>query len=110
MAQQQHLESEITNLTATLANLEAEVRRLSSDRENSEKGDDLDSGIESLEAQSRGISWTYESLNPLAIRHPQRQALIARTSANGWTDTIFAIKSWCTNHFSLTFNVPGRPM
>jgi DNA repair exonuclease SbcCD ATPase subunit len=102
--QEESLRNEIASLSAELASLEAEVQRLSSGRENSAERDGLDAEIEALERELREIEKEkakYESLNPEAIKRAQRQAVVALTAANRWTDNIYTIRSWCKKQFNL---------
>jgi chromosome segregation ATPase len=104
MVQTQAVQTDIADLTAEVASLEAEIQRLSSGREHSDERDTLDAEIEVLEGQLREIekeTAKYESLNPAAIKQAQRQSVIALSAANRWTDNIYAIRSWCKKNFSL---------
>ena len=100
----QNLTGSIKSLEEELNSLEQEISELEPGREDSDDRTALNQEIAALEEQLTGIEQDlskYSALNPAAVREAERQADIALTAANRWTDNIFSIKSWVAKRFGV---------
>jgi hypothetical protein len=99
-----NLESDIAQSESEIAQIEHEIAALHPGREDSTERQALDSEIADLErnlAHIKREAAVYEKMNPEAVKKAQRQAEIAFTAANRWTDNIFTLKAWCLKQFNM---------
>ena len=60
--------------------------------------------MEIKEKESQELRFKFERLrecDPEVLKEMQNKTLIAKESANRWTDNIFSVKSWCKRKFAI---------
>jgi hypothetical protein len=97
-------EAAIAESECEIARLAAEVAELGAGREGTAQRRALDAEVAALEralAAARADAAVYERMNPDAVKAAQRQAGVALAAANRWTDSIFALRSWCVKQYAM---------
>ncbi|XP_065054303.1 meiotic nuclear division protein 1 homolog isoform X2 [Rhopilema esculentum] len=100
----ENLKSEVDELKKKVKRNEANLETANKGKEESSEREKLLASLEQKEKETQELKQKLERLrecDPEVLEEVKEKTLIAKESANRWTDNIFSVKTWCKRKFAI---------